>query len=96
MELFSRRNMLAATAGGGLLTAASVAAAQTTEGIPQPNVRVTVALSTVHGTSRATARTPTFSCRPRPITARCRTCVSPSPMPICVWKRAAGTRHRTV
>src|SRR6202011_4586605 len=35
MESISRRNVLAATAAGGLLTAASVAAAQT-EGIPQP------------------------------------------------------------
>jgi oxalate decarboxylase len=35
MELISRRNMLAATAAGGLLTA-SAAAAQTVEGIPQP------------------------------------------------------------
>src|ERR1700726_766906 len=35
MDSISRRNMLAATAAGGLLTAASVAAAQT-EGIPQP------------------------------------------------------------
>jgi hypothetical protein len=32
----SIRNMLTATAAGGLLTAASVAAAQTVEGIPQP------------------------------------------------------------
>jgi oxalate decarboxylase len=36
MDSISRRNMLAATAAGGLLTAASVAAAQTVEGIPQP------------------------------------------------------------
>src|SRR6202022_2381594 len=36
MESISRRDMLAATAAGGLLTAASVAAAQTVEGIPQP------------------------------------------------------------
>jgi oxalate decarboxylase len=36
MESISRRNMLAATAAGGLLTAASVAAAQTVEGTPQP------------------------------------------------------------
>src|ERR1700737_3758001 len=36
MESISRRNVLAATAAGGLLTAASVAAAQTVEGIPQP------------------------------------------------------------
>ena len=36
MDFISRRNMLAATAAGGLLTAASVAAAQTVEGIPQP------------------------------------------------------------
>src|SRR6202011_1311272 len=35
MESISRRNVLAATAAGGLLTAASVAAAQS-EGIPQP------------------------------------------------------------
>jgi oxalate decarboxylase len=35
MELISRRNMLAATAAGGLLTA-SAAAAQTVDGIPQP------------------------------------------------------------
>src|ERR1700681_2704790 len=35
MESISRRNVLAATAAGGLVTAASVAAAQT-EGIPQP------------------------------------------------------------
>src|ERR1700738_3751314 len=35
MESISRRNVLAATAAGGLLTAASFAAAQT-EGIPQP------------------------------------------------------------
>jgi Phage related protein len=32
----SIRNKLTATAAGGLLTAASVAAAQTVEGIPQP------------------------------------------------------------
>jgi oxalate decarboxylase len=36
MDSISRRNMLTATAAGGLLTAASVAAAQTVEGIPQP------------------------------------------------------------
>ena len=36
MEAISRRNMLAATAAGGLLTAASVATAQTTDGSPQP------------------------------------------------------------
>src|ERR1700757_1048246 len=36
MDSISRRNVLAATAAGGLLTAASVAAAQTVEGIPQP------------------------------------------------------------
>jgi oxalate decarboxylase len=36
MESISRRNVLAATAAGGLLTAASVAAAETVEGIPQP------------------------------------------------------------
>jgi oxalate decarboxylase len=36
MESISRRDMLAATAAGGLLTAASVAAAQTVKGIPQP------------------------------------------------------------
>jgi oxalate decarboxylase len=36
MDSISRRNMLAATAAGGVLTAASVAAAQTVEGIPQP------------------------------------------------------------
>src|ERR1700719_3783136 len=36
MESISRRNVLAATAAGGLLTAASVAAAQTVEGMPQP------------------------------------------------------------
>src|SRR6202035_4608833 len=36
MDFISRRNMLTATAAGGLLTAASVAAAQTVEGIPQP------------------------------------------------------------
>jgi oxalate decarboxylase len=35
MESISRRDMLAASAAGGLLTAASVAAAQTVEGIPQ-------------------------------------------------------------
>ena len=35
MDSISRRNMLAATAAGGLLTA-SAAAAQTVEGIPQP------------------------------------------------------------
>src|ERR1700694_3951482 len=35
MESISRRDMLAATAAGGLLTAASVAAAQTVEGIPR-------------------------------------------------------------
>src|ERR1700676_2528607 len=35
MESISRRNMLAATVAGGLLTA-SAAAAQTVEGIPQP------------------------------------------------------------
>lgn len=36
VESISRRNILAATAAGGLFTAASVAAAQTVEGIPQP------------------------------------------------------------
>src|SRR6202043_3720000 len=36
MDSISRRNMLAATAAGGLVTAASVAAAQTVESIPQP------------------------------------------------------------
>jgi oxalate decarboxylase len=36
MESISRRNMLAASAAGGFLTAASLAAAQTVEGIPQP------------------------------------------------------------
>src|SRR5262245_3402064 len=36
MEAISRRNMLAATAAGSLLTAASAAAAQTIEGAPQP------------------------------------------------------------
>jgi oxalate decarboxylase len=36
MESISRRDMLAASAAGGLLTAASVAAAQTVEGAPQP------------------------------------------------------------
>src|SRR5258706_7903397 len=36
MESISRRNVLAATAASGLVTAASVAAAQTVEGIPQP------------------------------------------------------------
>src|SRR6266404_818927 len=36
MQPISRRNMLAATAAGGLLTAANIAAAQTVEGIPQP------------------------------------------------------------
>jgi oxalate decarboxylase len=36
MESISRRDMLAATGAGGLLTAAGVAAAQTVEGIPQP------------------------------------------------------------
>jgi oxalate decarboxylase len=36
MEAISRRNMLAATAAGSLLTAASAAAAQTIEGTPQP------------------------------------------------------------
>ena len=36
MEAISRRNMLAATAAGSLLTAASGAAAQTIEGAPQP------------------------------------------------------------
>jgi oxalate decarboxylase len=36
MDSISRRNMLTATAAGGLLTAASVADAQTVEGIPQP------------------------------------------------------------
>jgi oxalate decarboxylase len=36
MDSISRRNMLAATAAGGFLTAASVGAAQTVEGIPQP------------------------------------------------------------
>ena len=35
MESISRRDMLAATAAGGLLTAASAAAPQTVEGIPQ-------------------------------------------------------------
>ena len=36
MNSISRRDMLAATAAGGLLTAATVANAQTTEPIPQP------------------------------------------------------------
>jgi oxalate decarboxylase len=36
MGSISRRDMLAAGAAGGLLTAASVAAAQTVEGVPQP------------------------------------------------------------
>lgn len=35
MQSISRRDMLAATAAGDLLTAASVAAAQNVEGIPQ-------------------------------------------------------------
>src|SRR3984893_14921585 len=35
MQPISRRNMLAATAAGGFLTAANIAAAQTVEGIPQ-------------------------------------------------------------
>ena len=41
MESISRRDMLAATAAGGLLTAASVAAAQTVERIP--GVQITAA-----------------------------------------------------
>jgi hypothetical protein len=49
MHSISRRNMLAATAAGGLLTA-SAAAAQTVEGIPQPGVRVTAAPIRVHAT----------------------------------------------
>jgi oxalate decarboxylase len=36
MDSISRRKVLAATAAGGLLTAASVAGAQTGEGVPQP------------------------------------------------------------
>jgi oxalate decarboxylase len=36
MESISRRNVLAATAAGGLLTAGSIAVAQTVEGTPQP------------------------------------------------------------
>jgi len=50
MESISRRDMLAATAAGDLLTAASVAAAQTVEGIPQPRRRVTAATILVHAT----------------------------------------------
>jgi oxalate decarboxylase len=36
MDSISRRNMLAATAAGGLLTAATAAGAQTSDTLPQP------------------------------------------------------------
>src|SRR5262249_20175124 len=49
----------------------------------------------VRAISRATGRTPTYWCRPRPITARCQICVFLFPTRICGWRRGGWTRQVT-
>jgi hypothetical protein len=91
MEPISRRNVLtAAAAGGGLLTAATIASAQSNEPVPQPQ-------RPGHGGTdpgpRNIARerqNPDIRCRRPPIMARYQICGSRSPILICDWSRVAG------
>ena len=90
MNSISRRNMLTAAAAGSLVTAATVAHAQSNERYRSHSGPAMAAPIRVRAISRATGRTPTFSCRPLPITARCQICVFHSRTRICAWRREAG------
>jgi len=58
MDPISRRNMLAATAAGGLMTAAGVAHAQSGAPIPQPQRPDMAAPISVRAISCATSKIP--------------------------------------
>ena len=92
MDSISRRNMLAATAAGGLLTAASVAAAQTVEGIPQPQRPGQGGTDPGPRNLMREGQNPDVigGGRHEHVRVRCRTCAFPSPTRVRGCLRAAG------
>jgi len=95
MESISRRDMLAATAAGDLLTAASVGARKPSRAFHSPGVRVTAATSWSTQLMRDGQKPRRARTGPPPITVRCRTYASPFGRPYATGETGGWTRQVT-
>ncbi len=90
MKPISRRDMLAATAAGGVVTAASAALAQTGEPIPQPRRGGRGGTDPGPRNLMRDQQNPDLLVPPSTDLARCRTCASHFPTRTCGFHQADG------